>query len=90
MKKIIFIIIAILVAATSALFINKGKTMDKSNIYTVIAPNEKEVWLDKNTNLIVAKPDSKIDAKSRIANKEASKLVLEARSILDSSPYKKP
>ena len=88
MKKIIFIIIAILVAATSALFINKGKTMDKSNIYTVIAPNEKEVWLDKNTNLIVAKPDSKIDAKSRIANKEASKLVLEARSILDSSPYK--
>ena len=88
MKKIIFIIIAILVAATSALFINKGKTMDKSNIYTVIAPNEKEVWLDKNTNLIVAKPDSKIDAKSRIANKEASKLVLEARSILDSSLYK--
>ena len=88
MKKIIFIIIAILVAATSALFINKGKTMDKSNIYTVIAPNEKEVWLDKNTNLIVAKPDSKIDAKSRIANKEASKLVLDSRSILDSSPYK--
>ena len=93
MKKIIFIIIALLVVG-SLLIINKGNLQDKgnlmdnTNIYTVIAPNEKEVWLDKNTNLIVAKPDSKIDAKSRIANKEASELVLQARSILDSSPYK--
>ncbi|WP_258032396.1 thioredoxin reductase [Campylobacter concisus] len=62
--------------------------MDNNNTYIVIAPNEKEVWLDKNTNLIVAKPDSKIDAKNRIANKEASELVIQARSILDSSPYK--
>ena len=65
---------------------SKENLMD--NTYTVIAPNGKEVWLDKNTNLIVAKPDSKIDAKNRIANKEASELVVQARSILDSSPYK--
>ena len=93
MKKIIFIIIAIL-AVGSLLIINKeklqdkGNLMDNTNTYTVIAPNGKEVWLDKNTNLIVAKPDSKIDAKNRIANKEASELVIQARAILDSSPYK--
>ena len=91
MKKIIFIIIALLVAG-SLLIINKGNLMSKENLmdntYTVIAPNGKEVWLDKNTNLIVAKPDSKIDAKNRIANKEASELVIQARAILDSSPYK--
>ena len=93
MKKIIFIIIAIL-AVTAVVVISKGKLQDKGNLmdntntYTVIAPNEKEVWLDKNTNLIVPKPDSKIDVKDRIANKEASELVIQARSILDSSPYK--
>ena len=93
MKKTIFIIIALL-AVGSLLIINKGNLQDKGNLmdntntYTVIAPNGKEVWLDKNTNLIVAKPDSKIDAKNRIANKEASELVIQARAILDSSPYK--
>ena len=92
MKKIIFTALAILVIAISLIAINKrinkGNLMDSTNTYTVIAPNGKEVWLDKNTNLIVAKPDSKIDAKNRIANKEASELVVQARSILDSSPYK--
>ena len=93
MKKIAFIIIALL-AVGLLLIINKGNLQDKGNLmdntntYTVIAPNGKEVWLDKNTNLIVAKPDSKIDAKNRIANKEASELVIQARAILDSSPYK--
>ncbi|QPH98793.1 thioredoxin reductase [Campylobacter concisus] len=92
MKKIIFTALAILVIAISLIEINKrinkGNLMDNNNTYIVIAPNGKEVWLDKNTNLIVAKPDSKIDAKNRIANKEASELVVQARSILDSSPYK--
>ncbi len=92
MKKIIFTALAILVIAISLIVVskrmNKGNLMDNNNTYIVIAPNEKEVWLDKNTNLIVAKPDSKIDAKNRIANKEASELVIQARSILDSSPYK--
>ena len=93
MKKIIFITLAIL-AVIAVVVISKGKLQDKGNLmdntntYTVIAPNEKEVWLDKNTNLIVPKPDSKIDVKDRIANKEASELVIQARSILDSSPYK--
>ncbi|WP_148800000.1 thioredoxin reductase [Campylobacter concisus] len=93
MKKIIFITLAILAIAVVAVISkgnlqDKGNLMDNTNTYTVIAPNGKEVWLDKNTNLIVAKPDSKIDAKNRIANKEASELVVQARSILDSSPYK--
>ncbi|WP_107849464.1 thioredoxin reductase [Campylobacter concisus] len=93
MKKIVFITLAILAVAVVAV-ISKGKLQDKGNLmdntntYTVIAPNEKEVWLDKNTNLIVPKPDSKIDVKDRIANKEASELVIQARSILDSSLYK--
>ena len=93
MKKIIFITLAIL-AVIAVVVISKGKLQDKGNLmdntntYTVIAPNEKEVWLDKNTNLIVPKPDSKIDVKDRIANKEASELVIQARSILDSSLYK--
>ena len=84
MKKIIFIIIAILVAAISALFINKGKTMDNTNTYTVIAHNGREVKFDKKTNLIV----SENEIKGQTNNDLLSKLVLDSRSILDSSPYK--
>ena len=45
MKKTIFITLVILVVIASALFINKGKAMNKGNLmdntntYTVIAPN---------------------------------------------------
>ena len=90
MKKIIFIIIAIL-AFTAVVVISKGKTMNKgnlmdnSNTYTVIAPNGEEVWFDKNTNLIVSK--TKDDNTTKYF-KEKSQMLLEARSILDSSPYK--
>ena len=63
MKKIAFIIIALLVAG-SLLIINKGNLMSKENLmdntYTVIAHNGREVKFDKNTNLIV------YDGKSRI------------------------
>ena len=87
MKKIIFIIIAILVAG-SLLIINKGNLMSKENLmdntYTVIALNGREVKFDKNTNLIVAKHDSN----RQLAPDLAAKLVLDSRSILDSSPYK--
>ena len=90
MKKIIFITLAILVVIASALFINKEKTMNKgnlmsnSNTYTVIAHNGREVKFDKKTNLIVY--DGK---KSDNTNNDlSSKLVLDSRSILDSSPYK--
>ena len=90
MKKIIFIIIALLVAG-SLLIISKGKLQDKGNLmdntntYTVIAPNGEEVWFDKNTNLIVSK--TKDDNTTKYF-KEKSQMLLEARSILDSSPYK--
>ncbi|WP_103574796.1 thioredoxin reductase [Campylobacter concisus] len=88
MKKIIFIIMAIL-AVTAVVVISKGKLQDKgnsmdNNTYTVIAHNGREVKFDKNTNLIVY--DGK---KSDNTNNDlSSKLVLDSRSILDSSPYK--
>ena len=89
MKKIIFITLAILVVIASALFINKEKTINKGNlmskeIYTVIAHNGREVKFDKKTNLIV----SENEIKGQTHNDLLSKLVLDSRSILDSSPYK--
>ena len=87
MKKIIFIIIALLVAG-SLLIINKGNLMSKENLmnntYTVIAPNGMEIPFDKKTNLIVAEKNPNM----QLAPDLAAKLVLDSRSILDSSPYK--
>ena len=89
MKKIIFIIIALL-AVGSLLIINKGNLMSKENLmdntntYTIIAHNGREVKFDKKTNLIV----SENEIKGQIHNDLLSKLVLDSRSILDSSPYK--
>ena len=82
MRKIIFIIIAILVVG-SLLIINKGNLMSKE-IYTVIAPNGNIIEIDKKTNLIV----SKNIANDEAYLKEKSQMLLQARSILDSSPYK--
>ena len=92
MKKIIFIIIALLVAG-SLLIISKGNLMSKENLmdntYTVIAPNGMEIPFDKKTNLIIPNNDN---YKKPRTNKEyleiQSKYLLEARSILDSSLYK--
>ena len=90
MKKIIFIIIALLAVGT-LLIINKGNLMSKENLmdntntYTVIAPNGEEVWFDKSTNLIV--PKTKDDNTTKYFE-EKSQMLLQARSILDSSPYK--
>ena len=90
MKKIIFITLAILAVITSALFINKEKTMNKGNLmdntntYTVIAPNGNIIEIDKKTNLIASKNIKNDSAYLE----EKSKMLLEARSILDSSPYK--
>ena len=87
MKKIIFIIIALLVAG-SLLIINKGNLMSKENLmdntYTVIAPNGNIIEIDKKTNLIV----SKNIANDEAYLKEKSQMLLDSRSILDSSPYK--
>ena len=94
MKKIVFIIIAILVAG-SLLIINKGNLMSKENLmdntntYTVIAPNGMEIPFDKKTNLMIPNNDNYNKPRT---NKEyleiQSKYLLEARSILDSSPYR--
>ena len=89
MKKIAFIIIALL-AVGLLLIINKGNLQDKGNLmdntntYTVIAHNGREVKFDKKTNLIV----SENEIKGQTNNDLLSKLVLDSRSILDSSPYK--
>ena len=86
MKKIIFIIIALLVAG-SLLIINKGNLMNKENLmdntYTVIAPNGMEIPFDKKTNLSVSPLDY---GSETIGVKEHSQMLLEARTILDSSP----
>ena len=89
MKKIIFTALAILVIAISLIAINKrmnkGNLMDNNNTYIVIAPNGEEVLFNKETNLIVSK--TKDDNTTKYF-KEKSQMLLEARSILDSSPYK--
>lgn len=88
MKKIIFTALAILVIAISLIAINKrmnkGNLMDNNNTYMVIAPNGMEIPFDKNTNLIVAEKNPNM----QLAPDLAAKLVLDSRSILDSSPYK--
>ena len=88
MKKIIFIIIALLVAG-SLLIISKGNLMSKENLmdntYTVIAPNGMEIPFDKKTNLSVSPLDY---GSETIGVKEHSQMLLQARAILDSSPYK--
>ncbi|QPH83796.1 thioredoxin reductase [Campylobacter concisus] len=89
MKKIIFIIIALLAVIVVAV-ISKGKLQDKGNLmdnnntYIVIAPNGDKIEFDKKTNLIA----SKNIANDEAYLKEKSQMLLEARSILDSSPYK--
>ena len=93
MKKIIFIIIALLVAG-SLLIINKVNLQDKGNLmsketYTVLAPDGTELKFDKTTNLLV--PNNNEYKKVRTSKEYLeiqSKYLLEAHSILDSSPYK--
>ena len=90
MKKIIFIIIAILAVIVVAVISkgklqDKGNLMDNSNTYTVIAPNGMEIPFDKKTNLSVSPLDY---GSETIGVKEHSKMLLQARSILDSSLYK--
>ena len=90
MKKIIFITLAILAVAVVAVVSkgklqDKGNSMDNSNTYTVIAPNGMEIPFDKKTNLSVSPLDY---GSETIGVKEHSQMLLQARSILDSSPYK--
>ncbi|WP_258033159.1 thioredoxin reductase [Campylobacter concisus] len=58
--------------------------MDNNNTYIVIAPNGDKIEFDKKTNLIASK-----NTKNNTAHlEEKSQMLLQARSILDSSPYK--
>ena len=63
---------------------SKENLMDNTNTYTVIAPNGMEIPFDKKTNLIIAEKNPNM----QLAPDLAAKLVLDSRSILDSSPYK--
>ena len=92
MKKIIFTALAILVIAISLIVVNKrmnkGNLMSKE-IYTVLAPDGTELKFDKATNLLV--PNNNEYKKVRTSKEYLeiqSKYLLQARSILDSSPYK--
>ena len=88
MKKIIFIIIALLVAG-SLLIINKGNLMSKENLmdntntYTVIALNGREVKFDKKTNLIVAKHDSN----RQLFKVFSFKILVECRLLIECYDY---
>jgi len=85
MKKIL-ILLAVLIATTITIYYLKGNAMNNTNneTYIVIAPNGREVKFDKNTNLIVS--DDIIEGQTN--NNLLSKLVLDSRQILNSSPYK--
>ena len=64
--------------------IQKGIIMNNET-YIVIAPNGMKIPFDKNTNLSVSKLDHGDGTKSI---KEHSQMLLSARDILNSSPYK--
>ena len=88
MKKIVFAALAILVIAISLIVVskrmNKGNLMDNNNTYMVIAPNGNMIEIDKKTNLIASKNIKNDSAYLE----EKSQMLIQARSILDSSPYK--
>ena len=86
MKKI-FILLAVLVTVTITIYYLKGNAMNNTNneTYTVIAPNGDEVLFDKETNLIVSK--GRDDNTTKYPDKK-SQMLLSARDILNSSPYK--
>ena len=86
MKKI-FILLAVLIATTITIYYLKGNAMNNTNneTYTVIAPNGMKIPFDKNTNLSVSELDHGADTQSI---KEHSQMLLSARDILNSSPYK--
>ena len=77
MKKILILSAVLITAAITIYYVN-------NETYTVIAPNGDEVLFDKETNLIVSKGGRGDSAYL----KEKSKMLLDSRQILNSSPYK--
>ena len=77
MKKILILSAVLITAAITIYYVN-------NETYMVIAPNGDEVLFDKETNLIVSKGGRGDSAYL----KEKSKMLLDSRQILNSSPYK--
>ena len=77
MKKILILSAVLFTAAITIYYVN-------NETYIVIAPNGDEVLFDKETNLIVSKGGRGDSAYL----KEKSKMLLDSRQILNSSPYK--
>ena len=87
MKKI-FILLAVLIATTITIYYLKGNMMNNET-YTVLTPDGREVKFDKNTNLLIPNNEEYEKVRTRQDYLEIqSKYLLDAREILNSSPYK--
>ena len=87
MKKI-FILLAVLIATTITIYHLKGNMMNNET-YTVLTPDGREVKFDKNTNLLIPNNEEYEKVRTRQDYLEIqSKYLLDARDILNSSPYK--
>ena len=87
MKKI-FILLAVLIATTITIYYLKGNAMNNET-YTVLTPDGREVKFDKKTNLLIPNNEEYEKVRTRQDYLEIqSKYLLDARDILNSSPYK--
>ena len=87
MKKI-FILSAVLIATTITIYYLKGNAMNNET-YTVLTPDGREVKFDKKTNLLIPNNEEYEKVRTRQDYLEIqSKYLLDARDILNSSPYK--
>ena len=87
MKKIL-ILLAVLVTATITIYYLKGNAMNNET-YTVLTPDGREVKFDKKTNLLIPNNEEYEKVRTRQDYLEIqSKYLLDARDILNSSPYK--
>ena len=87
MKKIL-ILSAVLIATTITIYYLKGNAMNNET-YTVLTPDGREVKFDKKTNLLIPNNEEYEKVRTRQDYLEIqSKYLLDARDILNSSPYK--
>ena len=87
MKKIL-ILLAVLVTVTITIYYLKGNAMNNET-YTVLTPDGREVKFDKKTNLLIPNNEEYEKVRTRQDYLEIqSKYLLDARDILNSSPYK--
>ena len=87
MKRIIFILL-ITLTSISTIYYLKGNAMNNET-YTVLTPDGREVKFDKKTNLLIPNNEEYEKVRTRQDYLEIqSKYLLDARDILNSSPYK--